>query len=134
MSLKLEKATEVQLGKLEQVEKVVGNSIASLEKADSENKKPLPSAPKLAQEAKKSTQKVTMTESEDAEARKKNILLHNIKESTSQDPKQRREDDEKAFQSMVTALFGESSRMKVERLIRLEGGMMDLMPSLDCFW
>ena len=122
MSMKLEKVMEIQMGRLEQVEKVVGNGIASLQKATSDNKKPVPvlSTPRTAEEVKSSVQKVVkMPEKEADEGRKKNILLHNIKESTSQDPKQRREYDEKAFQSMVSALFGGSSMMKVERMIRL---------------
>lgn len=36
-----------------------------------------------------------------------------------QDPKQRREDNEKAFQFMASALAGEQSRIKVERIVRL---------------
>ena len=117
---KLDKAVEVQLGRVDNLERVIGNSMTSLEKAAAESQKTALSLPKITEQMKNSTERVVkMMEKEMDEARKKNILLHNIPESMAQDPKQRRNEDQKAFQLILSALLGEHSPVKAERLTRL---------------
>ena len=117
---KLDKVMEAQLGRLDKVERVVGNSMATVEKVAEESQKAALSLPKISEEVKNSAQKVAKMMGKEAdEARKRNILVHNVEESKAQDPKQRREDDEKAFQFMTSALLGEQSNIKVERIVRL---------------
>lgn len=117
---KIEKVTEVQLTRFGQVERTVGNSVASLEKVVVESQKTALSLPRITEEVKSSADKVRkILEREADEARKKNILVHNIKESKSQDPRQQRDDDEQAVQTIASALLGVGNVLKIERIVRL---------------
>ena len=54
----------------------------------------------------------------DTEKRENNIILHNIKESTADNPEDRVEHDKAAFGKVVSALLGEQD-VEVERIFRL---------------
>ena len=52
-------------------------------------------------------------------SRESNILLHNIPESTSDDPENRKRYDQDSFYNVAAALFGESVSMKVDKIFRV---------------
>ena len=117
---KLDTAVEVQLDRIEQVEKIIGKSMASLEKVAVENHKAAQSLPKISADVKSTTDKVVkIIESQADDQRKKNIVIHNLPESRSDDPEVRKQDDKKSVSFMMSALFGQQHKIKVERVVRL---------------
>ena len=51
--------------------------------------------------------------------RENNIILHNIKESTADDPKVRVDHDRAEFAKVVSALSGDHDKVEVEKIFRL---------------
>ena len=50
--------------------------------------------------------------------REKNIVIHNLQESRSDDPEERKQKDKKSL-SFMSALFGEHHKIRADRVIRL---------------
>lgn len=56
---------------------------------------------------------------EDRESRENNVLLHNIPESESTNPEERKKYDHASFQNVVAALCGEDAQIEIDRVVRL---------------
>ena len=74
--------------------------------------------PKIQVELQKSTQELKrlIEKNEDKEKREKNIIIHNIPESTSSYPTSRKTYDENSFQNMVVALLGDNQGRRIRGL------------------
>ena len=77
--------------------------------------------PKYTAELKSSAQDLKrMVENKaETEFREKNVLLHNIAESSSDNSEERKEHDLNIFQRVVTSLVGNQENMEVEKIFRL---------------
>lgn len=80
----------------------------------------LKNIPQVSEELKSSTDTFKkMIKSQEDETRKHNIIIHNVQESTSEDPAKRKEDDLKVFTGIASALLGEGEAVSVDQVIRL---------------
>ena len=117
---KLDTAVEAQLNGIEHAEKVIGKSVASLENLAVENHKASQTLPRITADMKSTTDKVVrIIESQADDQRKKNVVIHNLQESRSDDPEERKQEDKKSFSFMMSALFGDHHKIRAERVIRL---------------
>ena len=101
------------------MEKIIGNSLASLEKVTVENHKAAQSLPKISADVKSTTDKVVKIIGQADDQRKKNIVIHNLQESRLDDPEERKQEDKKSVSFMMSALFGEHHKIRADRVIRL---------------
>ena len=60
-----------------------------------------------------------VTQREDKERRETNLIIHNIPESQSKEPRARKKYDSGSFNNIVCALFGEGTVIETEQIIRL---------------
>ena len=56
---------------------------------------------------------------EDKESRELNVIIHNIPESQSNEPADRKKYDSASFRNIVQALFGDDATMEIEKVYRL---------------
>lgn len=110
--------------KIENMEKSVVDRIAEeqskVEATLKTQEQVLKSMPQVTEEIKTSAETFRkMIKTQYDEGRKNNIILHNVKESTSSDPKARKEDDMSKFKEISAALIGEGEAIKVEQIFRL---------------
>ena len=101
--------------KIQQLEKSieqVKEQQTKIETSMKEQKEAVQAVPRHTEELKKSAHEIKrFVESQEKEDRENNITLHNIPESTSQDPATRKQHDSESFQGVVSALLG---NVKVE--------------------
>ena len=123
-SSKSEHDTELE-NKINSMEKAVIGKIreqhVEVEKTLKAHDDVVQSIPKLQDEIKKSTRelKKIVEKKEEKESRELNIIIHNIPESRSQEPADRKKYDTNSFRNIVHALFGEDTSMEVEKVYRL---------------
>ena len=114
------------VGKMKEHQRVVSTTLE-------EQKNVFESVPKVTSELKKSAEqlKKVVETKDDRAGRELNVLVHNLPESMSDDPKKRKEYDEEIFKSMTNALVGESTDLEVKKIFRL-GKKKETESQEDC--
>ena len=112
-----DKITRMESTVIEQIKIHQDNVEASLKKQESA----VSAMPTYTEELKSRTQELKdlMTAKDDKALRERNVILHNIPESTSEDPEKRKKYDKDSFDNVVRALFGESELIEVENVFRI---------------
>ena len=117
-------ATQLEM-KISSMEKTVMGKISEhqekVETVLQEQNKVVTAIPKYTQEISKSTldlQKMIKNK-EERDGRETNLLLHNISESSSSDPEERKEHDKNNFNKVATALLGDQVKIDTVKIYRL---------------
>ena len=96
-----------------------------MESAMKEQKEAVQAVPRCTEELKNSVHEIKrFVVSQDKEDRECNIILHNIPESTSQDPLVRKKYDSDSFQGVVAALLGSETKVETTQIFRLGKKLM----------
>ena len=109
--------------KIQQVEVSV-NQIkeqqTKLENTMREQKDAVKAVPKYTEELKNSAHEIKkFVESQGQGGRENNIILHNIPECNSEDPQERKKNDAKTFEGVVSALLGGDVKVETTQVFRL---------------
>ena len=77
--------------------------------------------PKYCSDMQRSTQELRkiVVDKENRDAREKNIIIHNIPESSAADPEARKKHDVDSFNNIVHSLLGENTNLQVEKVFRI---------------
>ena len=91
-----------------------------IETSMKEQKEAVQAVPRCTEELKNSAHEIKRyVESQDKDDRDSNIILHNIPESTAQDPTVRKQHDTEIFQSVVAALLGHETKVETTHIFRM---------------
>ena len=92
-----------------------------VEKSLKEHNEIAKSMPKIQTELTKSTQELKkfIEKKQDMETREVNIIIHNVPESQSSEPAERKKYDTDSFQNIVQALLGQDTSMDTQKVYRL---------------
>ena len=114
LSEKISNMEKTVVGHLKDQQSLVENSLKEQNEA-------VKSMPKYTSDLKNSALELKkfVQAKDDRENRGNNVIIHNIPESSSANPEDRQDYDHACFQNIVTALCGESLKMKVDRVVRL---------------
>lgn len=109
--------------KIQQMEKSVSEikeQQRKIEVSMKEQKEAVQAVPRCTEELKNSAHEIKRyVESQDKEDRDSNIILHNIPESTAEDPAVRKQHDSEIFQGVVTALLGGETKVETTNVFRM---------------
>ena len=91
-----------------------------METSMKEQREAVQAVPRCTEELKNSAHEIKrFVVSQDKEDRECNIILHNIPESTSQDPSVRKKHDSDSFHGVVAALLGSEAKVEITQIFRL---------------
>lgn len=93
---------------------------AKIELTVTEQRKVVETVPRYSEELRNSAQQIQkIVDQQGKDSRQNNIILHNIPESSSQDPMVRKQHDSEVFEKVVEALLGKNAKVEITQVFRL---------------
>ena len=109
-----------KIQKMEETVSQIREKQITLETSMKEQKEVVKAVPKYSEELKNSAQKIEkLVDTQGKENRDRNIILHNIPESSSQDPEARKKHDTESFQKVAKALLKSDAKEEQIQVLRL---------------